>query len=169
MTERAAELITDMARQCSEFFAHRKIEQPRILGIHTGGVWVAKALRQALDIESPAGALNISFYRDDFSQIGLHPQVRPSDIPFDIEDQHILLVDDVLYTGRTVRAALNEIFDYGRPASVTLAVLIERDGRELPFEANIVGTHIELESGQQVKVRGPDPITYDIIELERDS
>lgn len=167
MTEAASDLITNMAEQCRTLFEQRSIDQPLVLGIHTGGAWVAEALRRELEIDTPAGALNISFYRDDFSQIGLHPQVRPSDIPFDLEDQHILLVDDVLYTGRTIRAALNEIFDYGRPASITLAVLIERDGRELPVEASVVGKHLTLNKQQQVKIAGPEPMSYSIIELEQ--
>ncbi len=79
------------------------------------------------------GTLDVSFYRDDFERIGLHPQVKPSDIPFEVEGRHIVLVDDVLYTGRTIRAALNELFDYGRPESVRLAALVDRGGRELPI------------------------------------
>jgi pyrimidine operon attenuation protein/uracil phosphoribosyltransferase len=86
----------------------------------------------------------VSFYRDDFAQIGLHPQVRPSDIPFTVEGCHIILVDDVLYTGRTIRAAINELFDYGRPASVRLAALIDRGGRELPIAAQYVGGVLNL-------------------------
>ena len=162
MTESVNELLDKMTRDCQSWFADNGIDNPQIIGIHTGGAWVAEALRKRLGIESPAGTLNITFYRDDYSRIGLHPQVSPSDIPFDIEGQHLLLVDDVLYTGRTIRAALNEIFDYGRPASVTLAVMIERDGRELPVAAQIIGTRLELEGNQQVKVTGPDPLEYNI-------
>src|SRR3990172_1289698 len=109
--------------------------RPAIVGIHTGGVWVARRLHKLLDLEDPLGSLDISFYRDDFTRIGVNPQVKASNLPIDIENRHVILVDDVLHTGRTIRAALNEIFDYGRPASVTLAVLIERDGRELPIAA----------------------------------
>ena len=98
--------------------AARGIDQPRLVGIHTGGVWVAQRLHEKLELPDKLGVLNIAFYRDDFTRIGMHPQVAPSQLPFDVEDQHIVLVDDVLYSGRTVRAALNEIFDYGRPASV---------------------------------------------------
>ena len=103
-----------------------------LVGIHTGGVWLAERLHHDLQLPLPPGTLDVSFYRDDFAQIGLHPQVRPSDIPFEVEGSHIILVDDVLYTGRTIRAAINELFDYGRPASVRLAALIDRGGRELP-------------------------------------
>lgn len=162
MTENVNELLDKMTEDCRSWFRDRNIDSPQIIGIHTGGAWVAEALRKRLGIESPSGSLNITFYRDDYSRIGLHPQVNPSDIPFDVEGQHLLLVDDVLYTGRTIRAALNEIFDYGRPASVTLAVLIQRDGRELPIEAQIIGTSLQLEADQQVKVLGPDPLEYRI-------
>lgn len=130
-----------------------------MVGIHSGGVWVAKALHAALELEAPLGELSIAFYRDDFSRIGMHPHVRPSHLPFEIENQHILLVDDVLYTGRTVRAALNEIFDFGRPASVTLAVLVDRGGRELPVHAEVIGTQMTLKPGEHVKLTGPDPLT----------
>jgi pyrimidine operon attenuation protein/uracil phosphoribosyltransferase len=131
-----------------------------LIGIHTGGVWVAKALAELLGetfFEEPLGTLNIAYYRDDFTRIGMHPQVAPSDLPFSIDDRHILLVDDVLHSGRTVRAALNEIFDYGRPASVSLAVLIERSGRELPIQADIIGQSINLTDDQHIKLLNGEP------------
>ena len=123
-----------------------------MIGIRTGGVTVAQQLHQRLNLAMPLGELNISFYRDDFSRIGLHPVVGASDIPFDVEDRCIILVDDVLSTGRTIRAALNEIFDFGRPAKVTLAVLIAREGRELPISADVAGHNISLPAGQQIKL-----------------
>ncbi|MCK5649069.1 MAG: bifunctional pyr operon transcriptional regulator/uracil phosphoribosyltransferase PyrR [Gammaproteobacteria bacterium] len=129
-----------------------------MIGIHTGGFWVAEKLYKKLGLTSPLGSLNISFYRDDFTKIGLHPEVKPSQLPTDINDKHIILIDDVLFTGRTVRAALNEIFDYGRPASVTLAVLLDRGERELPIYADIIGQKITLKAGQQIKLCGPDPL-----------
>jgi len=140
------------------------IQSPSMLGIHTGGEWVARALQQAIDENMPLGTLDISFYRDDFSRIGMNPEVRPSHIPFEVDDQHIILVDDVLYTGRTIRAALNEIFAYGRPASVILAVLIERDGRQLPICADCVGNRVALDNNQQIKLSGPEPLMLEIIE-----
>lgn len=103
-----------------------------LVGIHTGGVWVAERLHAALGLKTPLGSIDVSFYRDDFGRSGLHPQLKSSDIPFDVEDRPIVIVDDVLYTGRTIRAAMNEIFDYGRPARIDLAVLVDRGGRELP-------------------------------------
>ncbi|MCC2681634.1 MAG: Phosphoribosyltransferase [Nitrosospira multiformis] len=115
-----------------------------VVGIHTGGVWLAERLHRDLQLALPLGALDVSFYRDDFGQIGLHPQIRPSDIPFKVEGSHIILVDDVLYTGRTIRAAINELFDYGRPASIRLAALIDRGGRELPIAAQYIGATLDV-------------------------
>jgi Pyrimidine operon attenuation protein/uracil phosphoribosyltransferase len=123
-----------------------------LVGIRTGGAWLAERLHQSLGVAMPLGTLDISFYRDDFSQIGLHPEVEPSHIPFDVDSRHIILVDDVLYTGRTVRAAMNELFDYGRPASISLAVLVDRGGRELPVAAQFVGAHITLSDSQNVQL-----------------
>lgn len=124
-----------------------------MIGIHTGGVWVAKRLHQALEISSPLGVLDISFYRDDYSKIGLHPQVKPSDLPFEVEGSRIILVDDVLYTGRTIRAAVNEIFDYGRPACIHLATLIDRGGRELPIAAQYVGAILPLPADKMLELK----------------
>jgi len=126
------------------------------LGIHTGGVWVMDALLERLGVDLPHGVLDIAFYRDDFSRIGLHPEVKPSSIPFDVEGRHILLIDDVLYTGRTVRAAMNLIFDYGRPSRIRLAVLIDRGGRELPIRPDYMGAEMELEPGQNISLERDD-------------
>ena len=115
-----------------------------LIGIHTGGAWLAQRLHAALGIALPMGLLDISFYRDDFDKTGLHPQIKPTQIPFEVEGRHIVLVDDVLYTGRTVRGAMNELFDYGRPASISLAVLVDRGGRELPVAAKYVGARLEV-------------------------
>ncbi|MDQ3186220.1 MAG: bifunctional pyr operon transcriptional regulator/uracil phosphoribosyltransferase PyrR [Pseudomonadota bacterium] len=121
-----------------------------LVGIYTGGVWLAERLHQDLEIALPLGTLDVSFYRDDFSQIGLHPQVKPSDIPFEVEGSHIILVDDVLYTGRTIRAAINELFDYGRPASIRLAALLDRGARELPIAAQYIGATLSLSSDKML-------------------
>lgn len=133
-------LIDDLAEQIRPYL------QPgtAMLGIHTGGVWVMEALTERLTQPIECGVLDIAFYRDDFSRVGLHPEVKPSHIPFDVENRDILLVDDVLYTGRTVRAAMNLVFDYGRPASLKLAVLIDRGGRELPVCAQYVGATLDF-------------------------
>jgi pyrimidine operon attenuation protein / uracil phosphoribosyltransferase len=116
----------------------------KLVGVHTGGVWLAQRLQQDLNVAHAVGILDISFYRDDFSRSGLNPSVKPSTIAFDVEGADIVLVDDVLYTGRTVRAAMNELFDYGRPARIDLAVLIDRGGRELPIAPTVVGRRIEV-------------------------
>ncbi len=123
-----------------------------IVGIHTGGVWVAERLHALLKCSQPLGTLDISFYRDDFSRIGLHPQVKPSNLPFDLEGRDILLVDDVLHSGRTVRAAMNELFDYGRPASIRLAVLVDRGGHELPIRPDFVGLTIAVPVHQNINL-----------------
>lgn len=127
-----------------------------LIGIHTGGVWLAERLHQELAITLPLGALDVSFYRDDFDKIGLHSQVKPSEIPFEVEGAHILLVDDVLYTGRTIRAAINELFDYGRPASVSLATLVDRGGRELPIAAQYIGATLQLPTDKMLELRCDD-------------
>lgn len=106
-----------------------------LVGIHTGGVWLANRLQQALGLEQAPGSIDVSFYRDDFGSRGLQGKPKRSDIRFTVEGAEIVIVDDVLYTGRTTRAALNELFDFGRPARVDLAVLIDRGGRELPIAA----------------------------------
>lgn len=151
-------LIASMAQELRSLLEQRQVRDPLMVGIHTGGVWIAERLHALLGLTHDLGILDISFYRDDFSRIGMNPQVKPSKLPYSVDDQHIVLVDDVLYTGRTVRAAMNEIFDYGRPASIALAVLVDRGGRELPIEASVVGQHLALAAGQHVKLTGPDPL-----------
>jgi len=143
-------VLPDPEALCAELLRQLK---PRVtadtalVGIHTGGVWLAERLHAALGIALPLGQLDISFYRDDFDKTGLHPQIKPTQIPFEVNGRHIVLVDDVLYTGRTVRGAMNELFDYGRPASISLAVLIDRGGRELPVAAQYIGARLEVPSG----------------------
>jgi pyrimidine operon attenuation protein/uracil phosphoribosyltransferase len=137
----AEAIYRTLAQHVREHVAGRDV---RLVGVHTGGVWIAERLKDELRIAHPVGVLDISFYRDDFARGGLNPSVRPSRIPFDVAGAEILLVDDVLYTGRTVRAALNELFDYGRPARIDLAVLIDRGGRELPIAAQMVGATVQV-------------------------
>jgi pyrimidine operon attenuation protein/uracil phosphoribosyltransferase len=157
-------LLTNMADALRTLLAERGIRDPYMIGIHTGGVWIAEALHEALGLQQPLGTLNITFYRDDFTRIGMHPQVQPSNLPFEIDDQHIVLVDDVLHTGRTIRAALNEIFDYGRPASVILVTLVDRGGRELPIAADITGVQLHLADNQHVKLTGPEQLRLELQE-----
>lgn len=132
---------------------------PVMIGIHTGGAWIAQRLHDALQLSQPLGLLDISFYRDDFEGRGLHPQVKPSRLPFSLDDQHIILVDDVVMSGRTIRAALNELFDYGRPASVLLATLVDIPRRELPIQPDVSGVRMALPPGQRVKLTGPAPLS----------
>jgi len=155
-------LLQSMANRLQHRFRSYPPEATLMIGIHTGGVWVAERLHTLLQLPKPLGQLNIAFYRDDFTRIGLHPHVTPSTLPINIENRHIILVDDVLHTGRTIRAAFNEIFDYGRPASITLAVLIERNGRELPIQPDIVGCSLCLEPNKHIKLCGPDPLHLEV-------
>lgn len=161
-----AVLIPEIARKLEAHLQAQQIDSPRFVGIHTGGVWVANELLKELGHEEPLGILNVSFYRDDFSRRGLHPQVRPSELPFDIENQHLVLIDDVLMSGRTIRAALNELFDYGRPASVTLVCLLDLNARELPIRPDIVGATLSLEQNQRVKLTGPEPLAIKLQTLD---
>jgi pyrimidine operon attenuation protein/uracil phosphoribosyltransferase len=156
------DLMRTLASALRSRLARRGIDAPHLIGIRTGGVLVAEQLHAMLQVQAPLGTLDISFHRDDFGSTDLHPVVQPSDLPWDVNNRDIVLVDDVLYTGRTIRAAINEIFDWGRPKSVTLAVLISRDGRELPIEADATGTEIALEAGQQIKLRGPSPLWLEL-------
>jgi pyrimidine operon attenuation protein/uracil phosphoribosyltransferase len=154
-------LIARLAETLAGHLARHDRDAPLMVGVHTGGVWVARKLHQLLAVEAPLGTLNINFYRDDFTRIGMHPMVTPSDL-FSVDDRHVVLIDDVLHTGRTIRAALNEIFDYGRPASVTLGVLVERSGREIPVQADAIGRSLNLAAHEYVKLRGPAPLSLEI-------
>ena len=156
-----ATLLPQMAAALTAHLQQRQISEPRFIGIRTGGIWVADALMHSLGLHTPMGSLDVSFYRDDFSQSGLHPQVRPSALPFEIEGQHLVLVDDVLMSGRTIRAALNELFDYGRPASVTLVCLLDLNAGELPIRPDVVGASLSLAATERVKLLGPAPLTLE--------
>jgi pyrimidine operon attenuation protein/uracil phosphoribosyltransferase len=152
------ELLNHLEAELKRIIDERQLVNPLMIGIRTGGVWVAEHMHRRLNISEPLGLLDISFYRDDFSQIGVNPNVKPSQLPTHIEGRDIILIDDVFYTGRTIRAAMNEIFDYGRPNQIVLAVLIERDGRQIPLNPDCVGTRITLNSGQRIKLTGPEPL-----------
>ena len=121
-----------------------------LVGIYTGGAWVAERLHRALGLSTPLGLLAVTLHRDDFGRIGLHRESRRSQIPFSVDGREVVLVDDVLHTGRTVRAALNELFDFGRPRAVRLAVLADRGGRELPVSADFLGTTVEVGADEEL-------------------
>lgn len=159
-------LVAELVQQVRQLIASQQIRSPLVIGIHTGGVWLAATLAQA--IAAPLGKLDISFYRDDFTQHGLTPKVNPSNLPFDVNNRHIILVDDVLMSGRTVRAALNEIFDYGRPASIKLAILCAINGRQLPIQADVCAMQTELEANQYLQLEGPEPLQLKLIERAND-
>ncbi|MEO5700644.1 MAG: bifunctional pyr operon transcriptional regulator/uracil phosphoribosyltransferase PyrR [Casimicrobiaceae bacterium] len=136
----AEHVLEALAKEMSGAVAHDAC----LVGIYSGGAWLAERLAALLPGDHPLGYIDVSFYRDDFARKGLKPEVKRTQLPFEVQGASIVLVDDVLYTGRSVRAAINELFDFGRPARVDLAVLIDRGGRELPIEATYVGTRIAV-------------------------
>ncbi|HEX5768200.1 MAG TPA: bifunctional pyr operon transcriptional regulator/uracil phosphoribosyltransferase PyrR [Burkholderiales bacterium] len=124
-----------------------------MVGLYTGGAWLAERLHAMLGMESPLGLMDIAFYRDDYAARGLKHDPKRTRIPFDVSGRELLLVDDVLYSGRTVRAAMNELFDYGRPASISLVVLVDRGGRQLPICAQHVGARVEVPAGMRLTLK----------------
>jgi pyrimidine operon attenuation protein/uracil phosphoribosyltransferase len=144
----AETLCADLVRQLRPHVT----PETGMVGIHTGGAWLAERLHLELGFVVPLGMLDISFYRDDYRKSGLHKSVRASKIPFDVNGRHLLLVDDVLYTGRTVRAAMNELFDYGRPETIRLAALVDRGERQLPICAQYVGTNLSVPKGSMLRL-----------------
>jgi pyrimidine operon attenuation protein / uracil phosphoribosyltransferase len=131
--------------------------EAKLVGITSGGAWLAERLQQDLKLAGKAGVISSSMHRDDFAQRGLSGAGTQTQLDFDVNDAHIILLDDVLYTGRTIRAVLNELFDYGRPASVKLAVLVDRGGRELPVQADYAAARVALPASQSLALaRGDD-------------
>ena len=157
-------LLDDLEAGLRKKLEERGVTSPALIGIRTGGVWLADVMSKRLGLQEPWGELDISFYRDDFSRIGLNPKVKPSSLPFSTEDRDIILIDDVIMSGRTIRAAMNEIFDYGRPASIILATLVDLGARELPVQPDVTGRELALQSHQRVKLRGPDPLHIELQE-----
>ncbi|HSV35450.1 MAG TPA: bifunctional pyr operon transcriptional regulator/uracil phosphoribosyltransferase PyrR [Ramlibacter sp.] len=141
----------------------------RLVGITSGGAWLAERLHSDLGLPGQAGVISSAMHRDDFSKRGLSGAGQQTQLDFDVNDSHIIVLDDVLYTGRTIRAVLNELFDYGRPASVKLAVLVDRGGRELPVQADFAAARVALPPSESLelardahgqfsfKVEGRDP------------
>ncbi|TCS36858.1 pyrimidine operon attenuation protein/uracil phosphoribosyltransferase [Paucimonas lemoignei] len=127
-----------------------------LVGIYSGGAWLAERLAAELQLDGRLGFIDVSFYRDDYAEKGLPASVKPTQIPFEVEGATILLVDDVLYTGRTTRAAINELFDYGRPARIVLAALVDRGGRELPIAADFIAATVELEASETLLLQRAD-------------
>ena len=128
-----------------------------LVGIWSGGAWLAERLQRDCGLPGDPGVISSALHRDDFSRRGLASGANRTKLPFAVEGRHIVLVDDVLYTGRTIRAAINELYDFGRPASVTLAVLVDRGGRELPMQAAVSAARITLPRGQRLSLaRGAD-------------
>jgi pyrimidine operon attenuation protein/uracil phosphoribosyltransferase len=121
----------------------------RLVGVTSGGVWLAERLQQDMNLAEPPGVISSSMHRDDYSRRGMTAAAQTR-IAFDVNEAHILLLDDVLYTGRTIRAVLNELFDFGRPASVMLAVLVDRGGRELPVQADFCAARVALPATQSL-------------------
>jgi pyrimidine operon attenuation protein/uracil phosphoribosyltransferase len=154
----AEPLFSQLENQLRTFISDKQISNPVFVGIETGGAWIAKRLHDRLKPKTPLGTLNISFYRDDFSQGGLHPQVSGSCLLTSIENQEVILIDDVLMTGRTIRAAMNELFDFGRPKHIYFVALIDIGRRELPIHPDVCAININLLPHQSVKLIGPSPL-----------
>jgi pyrimidine operon attenuation protein / uracil phosphoribosyltransferase len=145
-----------LVRSMAEAMGPSIAKDAALVGIYTGGAWVAERLHRALAIATPLGVLAVTLHRDDFGRIGLHRESRRSQIPFPVDGREIVLVDDVLHTGRTIRAALNELFDFGRPRAVRLAVLVDRGGRELPVAADFTGARLEMPREEELVLSNED-------------
>lgn len=158
-------LLEKISLDLQDFLQKEKIDDAKFIGIRSGGVWVAKALREKLASSWDLGILDISFYRDDYSMIGLNPEVKGSEISFSCEDENIILVDDILMTGRTIRAALNQIFDFGRPKRVVLVSVLKIDARQLPIQPDIYAAKINLEAGRKIKLL-QNPLRFEWLNLE---
>jgi len=152
-------MLPDAEALCAKLVAELKpLVKPTtaMIGLYTGGAWLAEKLYPQLGLATPLGLMDIAFYRDDYHKQGLHHDPKRTRISFEVEGRDLLLVDDILYTGRTVRAAMNELFDYGRPASITLVVLADRGGRQLPICAQVCGTRVEVPEGRRLRMKRED-------------
>jgi len=163
--------LPEAEKLCAQLVSELK---PRIgpktamVGLYTGGAWLAERLHKDLALKAPLGLMDIAFYRDDYAARGLKHDPKRTKIPFDVSGAELLLIDDVLYSGRTVRAAMNELFDYGRPASISLAVLVDRGGRELPICAQHCGAKVDVPAGQRLRLkRGNDGKLVLVLEADR--
>ena len=145
-------LLTEITLKVKTQIALNGASNSALVGIYSGGVWIMRRILESMNDEIPYGLLDAALYRDDYAERGLKAAPKPAQIPFDVQDKHIILIDDIFYTGRTTRAAMNELFDYGRPASIQLAVLIKRGGAQLPIKPNIVGAEILLAANQSLQL-----------------
>lgn len=149
---------------------NRGVKDVGLIGIRRRGVPLAERIRDHIQsfegLQVPVGTLDISLYRDDLQMLAAHPLVRPTEIPFAIDDRIIVLVDDVLYTGRTVRAALDAVMDFGRPRVIQLAVLVDRGHRELPIRADYVGKNVPTSRREVVKVKLKETDEHDGVDIE---
>jgi pyrimidine operon attenuation protein/uracil phosphoribosyltransferase len=147
-----------------------RLEEMVLVGIRTGGVFLAERIRQKIlqkrGVDLPTGIIDITLYRDDWTRLSQTPQVKKTEIHFPIEDKHVLLVDDVLFTGRTIRAAIDVLLDLGRPRRVELAVLIDRGHRELPICANYIGKTLETSQQDSVNVELKELAGVDQVVIE---
>jgi pyrimidine operon attenuation protein/uracil phosphoribosyltransferase len=173
--DRVAKSLTRIAHEIIEHHSASGpsgIDSVRLVGIRTRGVPIAKRLAACLKditgIDVPTGALDITLYRDDLMRgdVGLQPIVRSTEISFDLDGKHVLLVDDVLYTGRTIRAALDALIDFGRPRTIQLVVLVDRGHRELPIRADYVGRNVPTSKKESVKVHLLEIDGRDEVEVE---
>jgi len=155
LTLDAEALYREVLRAMQQLLTTYK-KAPRLVGVASGGVWLAERLRTDLALADDIGSLSSAMHRDDFAQRGLSASGQTL-LPFDVNGADLIVLDDVLYTGRTIRAVLNELFDYGRPASVKLVVLVDRGGRELPIEASFAAARVALPAAQSLALaRGDD-------------
>jgi pyrimidine operon attenuation protein / uracil phosphoribosyltransferase len=152
---RAGALMLDAEALYAELLRGvRQLQSPdsHLVGITSGGAWLAERLQRDLGLPGEAGVISSAMHRDDFAKRGLSGAGQQTQLRFDVNDAHIILLDDVLYTGRTIRAVLNELFDYGRPAGVQLAVLVDRGGRELPVQADYAAARVALPESQSLEL-----------------
>lgn len=154
-------LFQQLSANVKSYITDNNLQQPLLIGIRSGGAWLAQRLQEELELPE-LGIIDISFYRDDFDERGLPIRAQGSELPDSIEDRDIILVDDVLMSGRTIRAAMNEIFDYGRPRRINLAILLDIGGRHLPIQADIVGAKVALAANKKAKLSGPKPFSFSL-------
>jgi pyrimidine operon attenuation protein/uracil phosphoribosyltransferase len=171
IVQREKEIEIALNQICEQLLSkHPQLEETVLVGIRTGGVFLADRIRQKIlekrGIDLPTGIIDITLYRDDWTRLSQTPQVKKTEIQFPIEDKNVLLVDDVLFTGRTIRAALDALLDLGRPRRVELAVLIDRGHRELPICADYVGSHIETSRQDSINVELRELVGGDQVVIE---